>query len=510
MQDEERSSIDEGTSDSESAPQVAEVTRQRSGGSTQSFSRTPEPKPGIEPVVPSDTDSEEEEYETDDPVLGAFLKTKMLLHTRLAIPTDIEMPPYRLLGVLSRNNPELWGHVLATLADEWCCAYLNTSGGVLVIGVESDGTIEGIPINTHHSQLHSFLTPFFSTLDNFWPPITQGLLSLSLVPVCTPVGEFDPYFVIVIRVKKGPMPCYINSAGTSFEGDHVLEEIEDKKAKMSNLNANLLSKYLTRYADEKARKSVMMSDVIKGKKPYVFNYSSHWSHPPLTLVPEAATTTMVGITAKIDGDSSTSIKLKPPCNHASWSVSSRDNAVGRCRVTLICTVCKTHWKFAAKDSFENLCCTPFSEGNCQQGSGCRLIHIVTNATASNRDRDRDRDRDKPPHNQPAKKKKPPKKESTAPAPLSGLMRGPPKEEEVQQQPATRPPPRIVPTVPPELMNAARVNTAGAGAGLHPSSSYGRDDDLSHSDPALTPKHSSNTPKKRKRGGVKQKPRPKVD
>eukprot|EP01064_Diplonema_japonicum_P002067 TRINITY_DN11339_c0_g2_i1.p1 TRINITY_DN11339_c0_g2~~TRINITY_DN11339_c0_g2_i1.p1 ORF type:complete len:520 (+),score=110.39 TRINITY_DN11339_c0_g2_i1:40-1599(+) len=369
-----------------------------------------------EPKGKSDDEEEEEKYEVHDKVAERFFNMKMLLHTKLAVPKDVEMPPYRLLGCFNPDEPELWGHALASLAEEWVCSYLNTSGGILLLGIESDGIIQGIPLNTHPSQLHSFLTPFFSTLDRFWPSVSHGLVTVMLLPVHTPVAPFEPYYVVFIRVRKGPFPCYLNSNDESYEGDYVLKKLtkEDIKGRAGKVDARLMSKYLTSYCDKETRNELAFGEVITGGRPLIFRYSSHWSHPPLTLVPEAATTGMVGKSVIISTEGVKECDAnRAPCDHSKWKVQSSETANGRCRLQLLCMVCNNVWKVVRKGTQDDVLCRYFSKkGSCTNGATCRYVHAVAS--------------DEPP--------KPPRRR-----PLSGLSRTPqqtlqpaPKRQRVEQ------------------------------------------------------------------------------
>ena len=386
-------------------------------------------------LVASDAGSECESYAPHDAVLQKFLDMKMLLHTKLAMPNDIEMPPYRLLGRFCMNSPELWGHSLAALADEWCCAYLNTSGGMLFVGVDSDGTIEGLPLNSHHMHIHAFLAPFFSALDQFWPAVSHGLITVALLPVYTQVTAFDPYYVMVIRVKRGPFPLYTNSKLEAYVGDFVLKKLaeEEAQAQLQTLDAAAMMRYLQVYRVAKNRGHPTFGDVLKGERPFVFHYSSHWSHPPLTLIPESAA---VGTIAKggaivgavdipvhqhrhgehhrhehghrhehrehghhhhhqdreagrdvFEGDKRDERRpagrRTPPCVHNKWKfVNSEPNPSGSSifpyRINLICDVCGAFWSsFSKKQTMEEVRCKYYARGRgCREGDYCKFNHII--------------------------------------------------------------------------------------------------------------------------------------
>eukprot|EP01059_Diplonema_ambulator_P013549 TRINITY_DN24066_c0_g1_i2.p1 TRINITY_DN24066_c0_g1~~TRINITY_DN24066_c0_g1_i2.p1 ORF type:complete len:439 (+),score=122.33 TRINITY_DN24066_c0_g1_i2:35-1318(+) len=275
----------------------------------------------VAPLSPSTSSGETESiedaktddlFEVDDRVVARLLEMKVLLHTKLELPKDVDLPPYRLLGGFNMDTPELWGHALATLASEWCCAYLNTEGGILIIGVDSDGIIQGIPLNTHHVHLHAFLSPLFSTLDCFWPSISEGLVAVMLLPVFTPVAQFEPYYILIIRVRKGPFPCYLNHNGVGYKGDFVLKKLtdEDVTAKMAKVDSSRMAAYLLNYWRKEARKSAAMAHVIQGEGRLVFRYSAHWSHPPLTLIPETATTGPVGRSVQVTQGSAASAEQR--------------------------------------------------------------------------------------------------------------------------------------------------------------------------------------------------------
>ena len=359
-----------------------------------------------------DDDSDIEMYASENPVLQRFIDMKLMLHAKLAVPKDVDMPPYRLLGRFCMNSPELWGHSLAALAEEWCCAYLNTSGGMLILGVTADGTIEGLPLNTHHSQLHAFLAPFFSCLDQFWPAVSHGLVTVALLPVHTAHAHFEPYYVIVIRVKRGPFPIYANSRRESYSGDHALQQLSNDaiQARLAQVDPKAMTRYLQSYYTQASRTKPTLGEVLKGEKPYVFHYSSHWSHPPLTLIPESATMQPVGkggVAVKGDhghlpknteggggggggggdaqregGDEGGGKRgnREPPCKHNKWRFhNSTPSGVSNYpfKVNLLCAVCDAAWsQNSRKGTVDDVRCKYHAKGHCRDGTQCKFNHIV--------------------------------------------------------------------------------------------------------------------------------------
>ncbi|KAJ9436490.1 hypothetical protein DIPPA_12057 [Diplonema papillatum] len=431
------------------------------------------PQPTTTAAPASDDESEDENYILKDAVTDSFLSMKLLLHTKLTMPKDVTLPPYRLLGRFNPNSPELWGHSLAALAEEWCLAYLNHSGGMLFIGVDSAGIIEGLPLNTHHSQLHAFLSPFFCSLDQFWPPVSHGLISLSLLPVYTKVAEFEPYNIIMIRVRKGPMPCYVNSRGDAYEGDHVLKKLTQKEinARIAapSIDTALISRYMKRYLPPKNRNNLGFGDVLKGSKPHVFYYSTHWSHPPLTLIPESATTGSAGKTVEVLQSRSgknqptqsisdaelTSMNSAAPCKHQKWRLVSDDTSGGRCRLSLACVVCNCNWKLTTRGTLDDI---------------PRVVPIVPTL---------------PPAMLP-----PPAQNSDLPSSPPPMPPGPPPLPKSPPPPQQSPPPSQVPQMPPPQQSPAHPKT--------PDNASPEGEDTATTTPSAPSAAGDGTGKKRKR------------
>eukprot|EP01065_Artemidia_motanka_P000976 TRINITY_DN1045_c0_g1_i2.p1 TRINITY_DN1045_c0_g1~~TRINITY_DN1045_c0_g1_i2.p1 ORF type:complete len:830 (+),score=243.46 TRINITY_DN1045_c0_g1_i2:45-2534(+) len=366
---------------------------------------------------------EEEEEEEDecaaedwsgDALLEHLFETPILLHEKLSFPSDTPMPPYRLLGTPATEAPELWAHTLAALADEWCCAYLNTVGGLLFLGVAPDGTIEGIPINTHPLQLHTLLSPFFSALDQVWPSVSEGLITLSMLPVSTPVSRFDPYHVIVIRVRKGPLPLYLNSRNQALGGDHKISKLsdEDVALRLSSATAPRAGREMLRWMRAHLapvrRRPAPFSHVVHGGSPYVFRYRNHWSHPPLTWLPDCAMRvahhsgiavkphapplpaqpvaseksqqrgeTAAAAAAHPAGDTPDMIG-DPPCNlHGQWRVVHETKQDRLWRTQLSCGVCSKTWVLRTHTPISELQCNEFAtQGHCPRGKRCPRVHLL--------------------------------------------------------------------------------------------------------------------------------------
>ena len=104
-------------------------------------------------------------------------------------------------------------------------AFLNTEGGVLLVGVADDGNIPGIDIEIdkfHKGNTDKFLLHFKNSLktrigEEFYPYIEYKLV---------PVAENR---VLVVKCKESKSPCYLDNSEFYVRTNPATDKLEGPK-----------------------------------------------------------------------------------------------------------------------------------------------------------------------------------------------------------------------------------------------------------------------------------------